>query len=208
MKVSIKLSSTQMSRILSKIIAKPVAPKFFKIGACRLPVAQTFKSFSGIFLMLLACGFCTFVTELAQAKDLSSRLGVGFKNQFTNDVPSVAIQYYPGREIGLSAEVGVDTAKDANKFGLMAKIHRIIFEEQNLNFYMGAGAGVLSQETNSKNDSGFQLMGFAGAEFFLAGLENLGFSFEFGAGVTSISSQVRFKTIGDSPLRAGMTFYF
>ena len=182
--------------------------KFAKIEVLPSPVGQKFKSFISTILMVFACGLVTFLTDVAQAKDLSHRLGVGFKNQFTNDVPSVALQYYPGREIGLSAEVGVDTAKDASKFGLMAKIHRIVFEEQNLNFYMGAGAGLLSQETNGKNDSGFQLIGFAGAEFFLAGLENLGFSFELGAGVTSISSQVRFKTIGDSPLRAGMAFYF
>ena len=169
----------------------------------RTPFNVCFKT-----AMLLGLTIALLLSPAAQAKDLSNRLGVGYKNQFSNDLPSVAVQYYPGREVGLSAELGVDTEKDASKFGLMAKIHRIVFEEQNMNFYMGAGLGLLSRETNGKNDSGFQLMGFAGAEFFLSGLENLGFSFEVGAGVTSISSQVRFQTVGDSPLRAGMTFYF
>lgn len=145
----------------------------------------------------------------AQAKDLTNRLGVGFKNQFAFDLPSIALQYYPGPELGLAAVVGIDTQKDASRFGAMVKLNRIIFLEDNLNFYLGVGAGLLSQEISSGNiQSGFVLMAYGGAEFFLAGLENLGFSFEFGPSVTSLSSQVRFSTFGDSPLRAGMTFYF
>jgi hypothetical protein len=77
-----------------------------------------------------------------------------------------------------------------------------------MHFYMGAGAGILSVETGGSNQSGFELIGFGGTEFFLAGLENLGFSFEAGVGVTSLSNSVRFRTVGDSPLRAGITFYF
>ena len=144
----------------------------------------------------------------AEAKDLSNRLGVGYKNQFGSDVPAVAMQYYPGADLGVSATLGVDTQKNSSRFGFLAKLHRIIFQEDNLNFYMGAGAGILSTETSGVSDSGFELMGFGGAEFFLAGLENLGFSFEAGTAVTSLASGVRFRTFGDSPLRAGITFYF
>lgn len=144
----------------------------------------------------------------AQAKDLGHRLGIGYKNQFASDLPGIAIVYYPGAELGLSAIIGVDTQEENSRFGLMAKLHRVIFEENNLNFYMGAGAGLVSVETGGKNESGFELLGFGGAEFFFTGLENLGFSFETGVGVTSLSSNVRFRTIGDSPFRAGITFYF
>lgn len=148
------------------------------------------------------------LASVAGAKDLANRLGVGFKNQFAFDLPAIAVQYYPGAELGLAAVIGVDTQKDASRFGAMVKLNRIIFQEDNLNFYLGAGAGLLSQETNGNNESGFELMAYGGAEFFFAGLENLGFSFEFGPAVTSLSSQVRFATFGDSPLRAGITFYF
>ena len=144
----------------------------------------------------------------AQSKDLSNRLGVGFKNQFSFDMPAIAVQYYPGADLGLAAVIGVDTQQNSSRFGAMVKLNRIVFQEDNLNFYMGAGAGLLSYETNGTNQSGFELMAYGGAEFFLAGLENLGFSFEFGPAVTSLSSQVRFRTFGDSPLRAGITFYF
>jgi hypothetical protein len=146
----------------------------------------------------------------AHAKDLSNRLGVGYSNQFglTNDLPSLAIRYYPNSEYGLMAALGVDTEEDNSRFGFQAKIHKIVFKEDNLNFYTGAGAGLVSQEIAGDNSSGFDLSGFIGAEFFLPGLENLGFSFEAGVGVTSISDEVRFRTIGDHPLRAGIMFYF
>ena len=166
-----------------------------------------------LFARALSVGFVVFFAlcigaSSAQAKDMTNRLGIGYKNQFGADLPGMALQYYPGADLGLSGVLGVDTQKDNSRFGLMAKLHRIIFHEDNLHFYMGAGAGILSVETAGQNSSGFELLGFGGAEFFLAGLENLGFSFEAGVGVTSLSNSVRFRTVGDSPLRAGITFYF
>lgn len=150
-----------------------------------------------------------------QAKDLTSRLGVGYADQFGVDggLPSLALRYYPNPELGVSGQIGVDTQKDSSKFGFMAKAYRIIFMEDNMNFYMGAGAGLISEERRNtagvtENNSGFELSGYFGGEFFFSGLESLGFSFEAGIGVTSISSEVRFRTVGDHPLRAGLTFYF
>ncbi len=155
------------------------------------------------FLLLFSAG-------AVQAKDMSSRLGVGFSDQFglLGSLPSVAMRYYPNSDYGLMGAVGVDTEKNNSRFGFMAKIIKIVFKEDNLNFYTGAGAGLVSRELAGKNDSGFDLSGFVGAEFFMPGLENLSFNFEAGVGITSVSSQVRFRTIGDSPLRAGILFYF
>jgi hypothetical protein len=151
-----------------------------------------------------------FAAGLAHAKDLNSRLGIGYTNNFglDKDLPSLAMRYYPNADYGIMGSLGVDTTKDNSRFGFGAKIVKIIFREDNLNFYTGAGAAIVSQETSGKNSSGFDISGVAGAEFFLPGLENLGFSFEAGVGITSISNQTRFRTIGDSPLRAGIIFYF
>lgn len=148
--------------------------------------------------------------SFAEAKDLSSRLGVGYANQFglDADLPSLALRYFPNSDYGLMGSLGVDTEKDNSRFGAQFKILKLVFKEDNLNFYTGAGAGLVSQEVNGHTDSGFDLSGFVGAEFFLPGLENLGLCFETGVGVTSVSSEVRFRTIGDHPLRAGMFFYF
>lgn len=166
------------------------------------------KSTLLLFVALTIVSFEFATSSVAQAKDLSSRLGIGFKNQSSADLPAMAIQYWPGAELGISAALGLDTQTSNSKFSGMAKIYRVIFPEDNLNFYLGAGAGVLSIETSGNNQSGFELMGFAGCEFFLPGLENVGWSFEAGTAITSISSGTRFRTFGDSPLRAGAIFYF
>lgn len=157
-------------------------------------------------LSLLAAVF--FSAQVVAAKDMTNRLGIGYKDQFATDLPGMAVQYYPGPDLGLSGVLAIDTQKDNSRFGMMARLHKIIFHEDNLHFYMGAGAGMLSVETAGNNQSGFELQGFGGAEFFLPGLENLGFSFEAGVGVTSLSSSVRFRTIGQSPIKAGIIFYF
>lgn len=156
------------------------------------------------------CLMLLFSANAGYAKDLANRLGVGFSNQFglVDDLPSIAMRYYPNADYGLMGAIGVDTHKDNSRFGFMAKIFKIVFKEDNLNFYTGAGAGLVSREVSNKNDSGFDLSGFIGAEFFMPGLESLSFSFEAGVGITSVSSEVRFRTIGDSPLRAGIIFYF
>lgn len=149
-------------------------------------------------------------SQAVLAKDLGSRLGVGYANQFglDEDLPSIALRYYPNSDYGIMGALGVDTKKNNARFGAQAKIIKIVFKEDNLNFYTGAGAGLVSHEVSGSTDSGFDLSGFLGAEFFLPGLENLGFNFETGVGVTSVSSEVRFRTIGDHPLKAGIFFYF
>ena len=139
---------------------------------------------------------------------MTNRLGVGYSNSFSESLESVAVRYYPSPDMAFSAALGVDTKENSSKFGFMARMYRIIFPENNLNFYMGAGAGILSFETAGVNESGFELSGFAGAEFYFSGLDNLGFSFELGVGISSVSSEVRFFTLGSSPVKAGITFYF
>jgi hypothetical protein len=164
--------------------------------------------------LLLIVGLCgsvaLFSPQVAFGKDLTNRLGVGYKDQFAPDssIPSLAVQYYPGADIGFSGSIGVDTVSNNSRFGAMAKLYRIIFQEDNLNFYMGAGAGLLSTQVDGTTSSGFELMAYGGAEFFLPGLENLGFSFEAGTAIDSTGNGTRFRTFGDSPLRAGMIFYF
>ena len=77
---------------------------------------------------------------------------------------------------------------------------------------MGGGAGLISSSPASggagSTSSGFELQGFIGVEFFVPGLDSMGFNFQAGVGVTSTSGGVRFRTIGETPLTAGMYFYF
>ena len=68
--------------------------------------------------------------------------------------------------------------------------------------------GLVNFETpvDGKN-SGFEANLIAGAEFFFAGLENIGFSFEGGLGLSSIKN-TRVRTIASDPVKAGIIFYF
>jgi hypothetical protein len=153
-------------------------------------------------------------TTTSHAKDLTHRLGVGYANQMAVEVPSLHAKYWLDSTLGFSADMGIQTGDSDSAFGIMVKAYKVIFPEENLNFYMGGGAGLISQKIstanggNGQNDSGFELMTMIGAEFFMPGLESLSFSFEAGVGVASIRSNTEFRTIGNSPLKAGMTFYF
>lgn len=147
-------------------------------------------------------------TNTAFAVDLANRLGVGYSNQMSEDLPSITARYYPNAMMGMSVALGVDTEDKNSRFGALFKLYRIIFTEQNLNFYIGGSAGLLTVEVAGDNQSGFELGGFLGAEFFFTGLENLGFTFEAGVGIRSDSVGTRFRTTGDHPLRGGIIFYF
>ena len=161
-----------------------------------------------IYLILLVMT-TTLCGQSVLAKNLAHRLGVGFKDQFgVTNMPAIAAQYYPYDDLGFSASLAVNTETNNSGFGLMIKLYKLIFMEEHLNFYMGSGVGLLSKETSGVSSSGFELSGYVGGEFFLMGLDSLGFSFETGVGVTSISNGTKFRTIGDSPVRAGITFYF
>jgi hypothetical protein len=141
------------------------------------------------------------------AKELSSRLGVGFRNAYAIDIPSIATVYYPSTNWGMVGALGLDTRDQNSSFAFSGGIRKIIFMEDNMNFFMGGQLSFLSQQVLTVSNSGFELAALAGGEFFLQGLDNLGFNFETGIGVTNLGS-VRFRTLGDSFLRAGMFFYF
>lgn len=155
-----------------------------------------------LFLLLSAC------CMPANAKDLSHRLGVGYSDHFAISIPSIAVRYYSSPDIGFSMHLGVNTEADNSKFGLGGKFYKIIFPEEHMNFYMGAGAGLLSTKIAGVNNSGFEISSFCGSEFFVPGLDSLGMSFEAGVGVVSLSNGVNFRTIADHLLKAGMIFYF
>lgn len=142
-----------------------------------------------------------------QAKELTNRLGIGVKSHATLDLPQLAFAYHPTRDLSVVGGLGIDTQKDQSKMAFHAGVRRIVFKEQNMNFYMGGTLGYISNEVSTVKDSGLELNAVFGGEFFLPGLDSLAFTFEGGAGVMSLST-VRFRTIADHPLRAGIIFYF
>lgn len=167
--------------------------------------------FRGIITAFVTAAALSLISTSAQAKDLTSRLGVGIKNNNSFDLPALAAVYYPNADTGLTGSIGVDTQEDNSAFAFNVGIRRILFKENQMNFYYGGQAGLVNRETptatGSDKESGFELDVLFGAEFFFTGLESLGFSFEAGVGLTSMD-ETRFRTIADHPLRAGLVFYF
>jgi hypothetical protein len=157
------------------------------------------------FLSIFLCA--SVFSNVASAKEMVNRLGIGVKNDTSINIPSLSVLYWPTTEIALTGGLGVDTEKDASRFALSGGVRRIVFKEDNMNFFMGGELGLINREVAPDKQSGFYLSGLFGAEFFLAGLENLSFSFQGGVGVVSLKD-VRFRTIADTPFQAAVTFYF
>lgn len=162
-----------------------------------------------IFTGLLAFGQNTW------AVDLTNRLGVGFSQQMGSvDIPMVTAHYYPNSRFAVSGAIGMDTKKDDSKFGVLGKIRRMIFTENQLNFYMGGAAGYSTHEEFNavtavfEDKSNFEISAILGAEFFFSGLDSLAFTFETGIGVITGDGGTRFRTIGNHPFSAGIIFYF
>ncbi len=155
----------------------------------------------------------TLLTPAVFAVDLTNRLGLGYSQQIgAADVPLITAHYYPNSRFGLSAGMGIDTKKDDSKFGALVKAHRIIFTENQMNFYMGGAVGYSTHEevvgATTEDKSNFEMMALIGGEFFFTGLDSLGFTFETGVSVQTGDGGSRFRTIGDHPFRGGIVFYF
>jgi len=142
------------------------------------------------------------------AKDLTHRFGLGIKNNTSESLPSLAVVYHSSKDFSFTGGVGIDTKKDYSAFQVNVGTRKVIFTENNLNFYTGAQVGLVNFETPvDGKKSGFEIMALFGTEFFFSGLENLAFTFEGGLGVASVKD-VRFRTVADDPFRAGLIFYF
>lgn len=144
----------------------------------------------------------------AHARALPGRLGIGYNAQFANvtqenGVPGVSLKYSFTRDFGIETVVGVATTDPANTLFAL-KAMKVIFPETNLNFYGMLGAGYMTMSTTSA----IQVLGGFGVEFFIPGLESLGFATEFGGSFDNVSGSYAIKTMGVSFLNAGIHFYF
>ena len=148
-----------------------------------------------------------FVAVPVEAKDLRQRLGIGMKSNNSIALPEVAVVYHPSNELAVTGGLGINTAKDNSRLVLDVGVRRNIFYEDHMNFYMGGHLGMINNEVATVKSNGWELTAVFGTEFFFAGLDNLAFTFEAGVGVLSTDS-VQFRTIADSPLAAGVIFYF
>src|SRR5262249_26458356 len=138
------------------------------------------------------------VAPPAVAKDLNGRFGVGFSQQFGGDggMSAVSLRYglptgKPTTNIGLEADVGANVTS-VTDFFVGGRLLWGVVAEDNMNLYLGAGVGYLQRHVGVDQDDGtvdqeaaggLRIQPSLGAEFFLFGLENLGFTTELGVNV-------------------------
>jgi len=143
------------------------------------------------------------------ARNMEGRLGIGYNSEFANSnangfrVPGVSAKYGLTRDVALEGILGFATTAPLNSV-TAAKIFRNLFFENNLNFYFMGGLGII----NSNSIAGVEFLAGVGAEFFIPGLESLGFSMETGVTFDNGSGAYAIRTLGVSFLDAGIHFYF
>ena len=160
-----------------------------------------------VFIFIISSCFSPFLS----AKDLTTRLGVGYNAQILTGTSAISAKYAFSSDYAVSGFLGFQAGGDDNDSTFIggAKFYRNAYQEENANFYIGGGVGLSSQETSpSETDTGFDLMGFLGSEFFFMGLPNLGFTFESGVTLTSRGSGVSFQTTSGSFVTTGIHYYF
>lgn len=164
-------------------------------------------------LVFLLVAIILSTSTTANAVDLTNRLGLGFSQQMgAVDIPMITAHYFPNQRFAVSGAIGIDTKRDDSKFGALLKVRRMVFMENQMNFYMGAATGFSTHEeleaTGYEDKSNFEFSAILGAEFFLTGLDSLAFTFETGIGIITGDGGSRFRTIGDDLFSAGIIFYF
>ncbi len=151
----------------------------------------------------------------ASAKDLRGRFALGFNNQF-GPLTSASLKFtLPARQptvnVQLQLVAGMALFKarsyDDEYFGGLRMLFTFIAED-NLNVYAGGGAGYagFSDATNA-----VRVQPVMGVEFFLFGLENLGFSGEFGVNVdigVGATSGLDVSSTAGSFGAVGVHYYF
>ena len=123
----------------------------------------------------------------ASAKELRGRFAVGFTNQLS-PLTSVSVKYtFPAKQptvnIQLQGIAGMALYRARSSNDQFFAGFRMLFgliAEDNLNVYAGVGAGYAGFSDGSRAVRGQPAVGI---EFFFFGLENLGFSAEFGVNI-------------------------
>ncbi len=146
---------------------------------------------SALILLLLT-------SSSASANDLRGRFGFGFHAGLSS-VSSLSVRYAlptarPEVNVQIELDAGVDLA--GSDLGLVAggRLLYGVVAEDNLSLYVAAG-GAYVKETD---DAVIRVQPAMGAEFFMFGLENLGFGVEWGLDV-DLGTTFALRTISGAP---------
>jgi hypothetical protein len=140
---------------------------------------------------------------LAHAKDLGGRLGLGASAGF-GTLPCLSLRWGlptgdPKVSVQLEAMGGASTTAESALGGGRA-LYAVVVED-NLNLYLGAGGAYVMDGS----DGFVRLQPSMGAQFFLFGLENLGFTAEWGL-LIDVAGRSAVQTTGSPGV--GVHYYF
>ncbi|MBN1384292.1 MAG: hypothetical protein JW983_05365 [Elusimicrobia bacterium] len=154
-----------------------------------------------------------FIAGICSAKDLSKKAGIGFNSQLSgHDVNSLSIRYWFSKKIAVEGLIGFSLGDDV-MFDMGGKFLSVLKEEQNLNIYAFGLLGMESTDIDDNNpltdddDTGITAGAGFGAEFFLIGLDNLGFGAEIGFGFNNADDKSQFGTSAGWLSSVGIRYY-
>ena len=143
----------------------------------------------------------------AQAKDLRGRTGVGFNQQFGH-VSALSARYglptsSPVVNVHLEGNFGLDTGPQDSGGNVFygARVLYGVLAEDNMNLFVAGGVGGL---TNGDANT-VRVQPSMGTDFFLFGLDNLGFTIEGGL-IFDLGQQSRVHTTAN--MAAGAHYWF
>ena len=166
-------------------------------------------------LLLLVAVALLMAAVPADAKDLRGRFAFGFNNQLS-PVTGASIKYtFPAPQPTVNIQIqGIAGIALFNARALNDKFFagfRMLFTfiaEDNLNVYAGTGAGYAGFDDGSR---AIRAQPVVGVEFFFFGLENLGFSTEFGVNLdigVAPRTALDVSTASGSFAAVGVHYYF
>ncbi len=149
--------------------------------------------------------------ELSQAKEMHGKIGLGYNAQFgsisgalSTGVPALSLRYGLAPGVQMEAIGGFSSGSNRSSVAGVKFMQRL-FSETYANFYYLAGGGLVSNTARS----GTEFLGGFGTEFFIPGLERIGWAFEAGMSFENVTTpSFTLKTFGHSFLQAGMHYYF
>lgn len=167
-------------------------------------------------LLLPICALLAFsATSTASAKDLRGRFALGFNNQFS-PVAAISAKFtLPAKQPTVNVQIQVlggvalfRARTNNDQFFAGGRMLFTFLAEDNLNLYAGGGAGYVGFDDGAR---AIRVHPVVGVEFFFFGLENLGFSGEFGVNVdigTTPVTNVDISTVAGSFGAVGVHYYF
>ncbi len=160
-----------------------------------------------------------FLVPIAPAKDLRKKVGVGIDSQL-----SLASSGQPGpaslsfkytlpaadktinTQLQLLLGLGIVEQKTATVVAGGRVLYTVVAED-NCNVFVGVGGAYLRGDSVTSTTGIVRVQPLGGVEFFLFGLENLGFTASLGLNV-DLGSPISFSTTGASFGNLGIHYYF